>query len=1179
MNIGRLIASLGLDNREFVRGMQEAERQMQTSSAQMQSSMQRVGESMQKTGRQMKSVGKSMSMYITAPLTLLGGLMLNTAAKFEKGMNQVAAVSGATGKELQALEDIAREMGATTKFSAVEAAGGLNFLAMAGFSVQESIDALPHALSLAAAGNMELAESADIVSNVMQGFAIPAAETERVVDSLTKAFISANTNLQELGYAMSYAAPMAKTYGIALEETTAAVGFLSDAGIKGGRAGTGFRMVIAQLADKAQDLGLNIFNASGQMKSMAEVLEEVERSGIPTTEMVAALGMRAGPAFAVLMDRGSKALKEFTAEIEDAGGTAKRVAEIQMQGLQGALVELRSAWSELAIALMQQFLPMLTGLVDRLKGVVNWLSSLEESKRKWIVIIGAVLAAIGPVLIILGQFVYLLGASIKALAMKTVALKAFNAIKIAAIKLQMAWNAAMWANPIGVFIGLIAVAAAGLYAYNRAMRRTNDLQQAHNRVIRETNKETNKVATEIDILRRIVENNNIALDQRREALEKLQEIVPGYHAELTEEGRLIKHNTKTLDAYVESFRKTIEARLQESELKAFMEAEVDAADKLIKARGDHARAVTELQRAEERLAMPIYELGEVSKLERRVKKYSAELLIARDNTRQFADSLATIDTKAVSDAFYLLGISVAMFGKKIKELTQDELVLLRDELEKKLFDVLWDLDQAFFQGAEASDELKESANRLRRALGLTEDQVESIVPELHGLAKEYADLLDLSDGLSQWGVGIFDDISAEIALAKAAAKDLETTFVELELTGLAFDDFDVLDTQIEATKRSIQALISAAEGKIDITLLQPFIEELKRLNTEAEKRTVKGMLDSVADGLSNVRDQAEFMSLIGEDFNTASYEISFLQGQLQTLWDSNEKGTAEWRVAWDGVIEKLNEARVAYDFTQTVDQFESQLGQMKDFAVHAGDEFKKIADEFQGYFMELNKHLANGVDFTDARVQQLLLILDDLGERFNELSFASDQWAAAKLQAAEAIGASMAELARGSDRTTNEIIGDMLRQVTAILIRQFVEMLSPPWNLILAATAPAVAAGLFSGIGMREGGRVPSGYPGDSYPALLTTGETVFPPEDLERLLRQMKQSVNMIAENAVAQMQMMQVSPVTMIPNTQTNVSYTAHALMGADRYGVIQLEGKLEGADIMISNQRSQMRRNIIQ
>ena len=553
-DLGALIAQIGTDMRQWEDSMQRMEKDMKNAERVAQTSAEKMNQQFEKVGRQMESIGKSMSKYVTLPLVAFGALALRTAGQFEKSMNKVAAISQATGGELAELEKQARDLGKSTQFSASEAADAMSFLAMAGFEVTEIMSAMPATLNLAAAGQMDLARSADIVSNVMQGFGIAATQTDEVVDVLAKTFTSANTDLEELGQAMSYAAPVAKAYGISVEETAAAIGFLGDAGIKATRAGTGVRQMLLQLAAKADELGLSIYDAAGNMKPIAGLLEEIEKSGIPTTKMIEVLGARAGPGLAVLLDRGSEALRDYTEELADSGGTAQRVAEQQMEGLFGALKELRSAFEELQIAIAKSgILDFATNLVKRVTELVRRMADMDPAILRLITGFAGLAAAAGPVLIVMGLFTRKI-------------LPLFTSQILAARAATLKLNAVFLKNPVGIAIaGMVALAVAIKTVTNRINRLTAD-QEALVRVQEAGIKEMDKEASRIDVLTRTLKNHNIPLNYRKEALEELNKIVPEYNARLDEEGTLIEGNTKALDEYLKRLKEKTMLQAFEEEL-------------------------------------------------------------------------------------------------------------------------------------------------------------------------------------------------------------------------------------------------------------------------------------------------------------------------------------------------------------------------------------------------------------------------------------------------------------------------------------------------------------------------------------------------------------------------------------------------------------------------------------
>lgn len=378
-------------------------------------------------GRQLQGLGTRMTVALTAPITAFGAAVIGAAGGFEQSMNRVRALSGATGADLMKLQNQARELGATTAFSASQAADGMSFLAMAGLNVNEIYGAMPSTLSLAASAQLDLATAADIVTNVMTGYQMTTDQLENSVDVLTTAFISANTDLEQLGHAMSFAGPVASGLGVAFEEASAAIGMLSNAGIQGGRAGTTLSRILAILSTEGQKLGVTIYDAAGQMLPLADILEQIEARGMTSAEVMDFFGQRGGPGMLALLSQGSGALRQFTADLTDVGGTAERVAATQMEGFRGAVVELKSALEGLMISFGFDggLLGVAESGVNTLTNVVRWIDGWSESSKQLALMIGGVVAAAGPLLIGLGTLARLMPVIVQGWGMLRVAFLPF----------------------------------------------------------------------------------------------------------------------------------------------------------------------------------------------------------------------------------------------------------------------------------------------------------------------------------------------------------------------------------------------------------------------------------------------------------------------------------------------------------------------------------------------------------------------------------------------------------------------------------------------------------------------------------------------------------------------------------------------------------------------------------
>ncbi|MEM1149753.1 MAG: phage tail tape measure protein [Pseudomonadota bacterium] len=280
------------------------------------------------------------------------------AAGFEQAMNRVGAVSQANSEQMAAMSQQARELGRTTQFTAAQAADAQGFLAMAGFQTNQILGAMPGTLQLAAAAQIDLGRSADIVSNVLTGYRLEVDQLNRVNDVLVATFTSANTDLSQLGEAMKFVGPVASAAGVEFETAAAAVGLMGNAGIQASMAGTSLRGAITrmlnptrQVAQAMTEAGLNFTDAQGRLLPLSQIIEQLEPHADDAGLMMQLFGQRAGPAMAALVGEGSEALQEFEAILLDSGGTAERVAAGQMRGFMGFWREFTSIMGGLAIAI------------------------------------------------------------------------------------------------------------------------------------------------------------------------------------------------------------------------------------------------------------------------------------------------------------------------------------------------------------------------------------------------------------------------------------------------------------------------------------------------------------------------------------------------------------------------------------------------------------------------------------------------------------------------------------------------------------------------------------------------------------------------------------------------------------------------------------------------------------
>src|SRR5690625_4315151 len=378
--------------------------------------METAGMKMQTVGRATARIGRRMTTRVTVPILGAAAAALKVGADFEEGMSKVQAISGASGEDLQKLSDQAREMGATTRFSATEAASGMEFLAMAGFETNQIMDAMPGLLDLAASYNMDLGSAADIASNIISGFNLQAEETGRVSDVLAKGASTANTNVEQLGKAMEVVAPIGEMVGLEIEGLTAGIGRMSDAGIQGEKAGRMLRQGILRLsdptgkaADLIEELGINVFDSEGNMKNLDAVVGELNKGlkDMSADAQAAALstifGSESTAGWSALLTVGQEDLKDYRKELQNSEGAAKKMADTMEDNAKGAWREFKSAAEEAGIALSEHLLPAVTDAIEYGTDLVRKFGELDDSTQKNIIKMGAFAAAIGPTALVMGN--------------------------------------------------------------------------------------------------------------------------------------------------------------------------------------------------------------------------------------------------------------------------------------------------------------------------------------------------------------------------------------------------------------------------------------------------------------------------------------------------------------------------------------------------------------------------------------------------------------------------------------------------------------------------------------------------------------------------------------------------------------------------------------------------------
>jgi len=431
-----------------------------------------AGTALQSVGDKVSDVGKKL-LPVTGAVTALGTAAVKTAADFDAAMSQVAAVSGATGEDLEALREKAREMGSKTKFSASEAAEAMNYMAMAGWKTSDMMEGIEGIMNLAAASGEELSTTSDIVTDALTAFGLTAKDSGHFADILAAASSNANTNVSMMGETFKYCAPIAGALGFSAEDTAEAIGLMANAGIKSSQAGTALRTIMNNLAGEVKFCGENIgevtiatTNADGSMRELSAILAEcrVAFNGLTESEAASAaeslVGKNAMSGFLALMQAAPADVEKLSTAISNCDGTSGQMAATMQDNLAGQMTILKSQLEELAISFGELLMPVIRDIIGWIQGLVDKLNGMDDGTRKVILTVAAFAAALGPVLIVVGKVISSVG-TILTLIPKLAPL--LTGVKTAFAAL----NATMLANPIMLIITAItALVAAFIYLWN-----------------------------------------------------------------------------------------------------------------------------------------------------------------------------------------------------------------------------------------------------------------------------------------------------------------------------------------------------------------------------------------------------------------------------------------------------------------------------------------------------------------------------------------------------------------------------------------------------------------------------------------------------------------------------------------------------------------------------------------
>lgn len=380
-------------------------------------------------GDNMHSLGRSMTLGVTTPIALGFRQALKTSADFEAQMSRVGAIAQASKQDLKAMTDQAIDLGAKTSKSANEVAQGMEDLAALGFNAKQTMEAMPGVISAAEASGADMSTTAKVMASSINAFGLEASDASHVADLLAVAANESAADIEYMGDALKYAGPPAKTLGVTIEDTSAAIEVMSNSGLEGSQAGTALRTSFIRLANPSKQvanmmkkLDIQLSNAKGEFVGMGPLIAQFQKSlkGMTKEQKLAYIatitGNEAASGFLALVDAGPDKINAYSKSLKNSNGASKKAADQMKDNLKGALEQLNGAFESLSIQIGKDLTPIIRRGAEWLTQFTEGFSKLPNWVRKGSAGLLLFGATIGPVILGMGLLLRVVGSAAKGYA-------------------------------------------------------------------------------------------------------------------------------------------------------------------------------------------------------------------------------------------------------------------------------------------------------------------------------------------------------------------------------------------------------------------------------------------------------------------------------------------------------------------------------------------------------------------------------------------------------------------------------------------------------------------------------------------------------------------------------------------------------------------------------------------
>ena len=746
IDFAKYVARFGVDLSGLSNGLEEADKKIKNS----------LDKSFSDMGGKMSSAGKSLAK-ISVPLTAIGVLATKVGSDFQASMSEVQAISGATGKDLERLTEKAKEMGASTKFSASESAEALKYMAMAGWDTEQMLGALEGVMSLAAASGEDLGLVSDIVTDALTAFGMEAKQATEFADLLASASSNSNTNVSLLGESFKYVAPLFGSLGYSAEDAALGLGLMANAGIKGGQAGTALRSAITNMikpTDAMQiamdKLGLSITDANGEMLPFKSIMDELRVKFKDLTEEQQAqyaatiFGQQSMSGMLAIINASEEDYAKLTDATRNYTGSAKEMADVMQENLQGRITKLKSALEGLGIKIFEIMLPYAEKMVGVIQKLVDWLDGLDLGTQKIIVGIGALIAVASPLLIIGGKVATGIG-SIIGLFGKLSTVSAVTTTGVSSVASGIggvgiaAKAGALLLNP-----WTLAIAGAGVAVYGLYKHLKQDAIPSIELFGDEVSENTQKSIGEFLDLE---EKATIALNQLswsgQEVTQEMSENITGNFEIMKEQivTNLEEQKTEALQSLDELFSNS--KTMSEEEKEEMIKITTEKYDEQIKMTEEGNNRIKEIleQAKEENRSITEEEKNEINKIKNEMKNDAVKVLSESEKEQLAIMERLKVESGKISakQASEIVKNSIEQKNKTIKE------------AEKEYQDRLKYAAQLRADGTKESkmlaDKIIEEAKRQKdESIKSAEEMHRDVVREAKQQAKEYVNEINWTSG-------------------------------------------------------------------------------------------------------------------------------------------------------------------------------------------------------------------------------------------------------------------------------------------------------------------------------------------------------------------------------------------------------------------------------------------------